>query len=82
MQVCEVLFLQNKQVTYSNILKECTKDARQIMHIAQTSIMCNNSPLEQFFVPFGCTGKDHLFLQERQNIEVSPFHVQLLQKHS
>lgn len=41
-----------------------------------------NLPPEQSFVPFGCTGVSHLFLQVRQNIEAFPFHVEQLQKNS
>uniref|UniRef100_A0A0A9GKP3 Uncharacterized protein n=1 Tax=Arundo donax TaxID=35708 RepID=A0A0A9GKP3_ARUDO len=38
--------------------------------------------LEQSYSLSDCTGKGHLFLQEKQNTEAFPFHVQLLQKSS
>jgi hypothetical protein len=38
------------------------------------------SPQEQFSSLSGCIGTDHLFLQVKQNTQVFPSHVQLLQK--
>lgn len=40
------------------------------------------SPQGRFFVPFGYTDINHLFLQVRQNIEVFPFHAELLHSDS
>ena len=43
--------------------------------IYETNYCAFQAIYEQSYSPSDCTGKDHLFLQEKQNTEASPFHV-------